>query len=61
MDAYLQNTLLEAYALQGDASHAMEQLQRMQGEGVANAVSYNTVIKAIKKSAATDARNRQTF
>jgi pentatricopeptide repeat protein len=55
MDAYLQNTLLEAFAMRGEATRAQQYLDQMEQEGLANSVSYNTVIKAWKRSGASDA------
>jgi pentatricopeptide repeat protein len=55
LDAYLHNSLLEAFAMQGEATRAQEYLDEMEQEGVANSVSYNIVIKAWKRSGASNA------
>jgi uncharacterized membrane protein len=55
LDAYLQNSLLEAFAMRGEATLAQEYLDEMEQEGMANSVSYNTVIKAWKRSGASNA------
>jgi pentatricopeptide repeat protein len=52
-DVYLNSVLLEVYACSttpGSAEQAEELLNKMEEENVANAVSYNTVLKAWKAS-----------
>jgi pentatricopeptide repeat protein len=58
LDAYLQNSLLEAFAMEGEATRAQEYLDEMEQEGVANSVSYNIVIKAWKRSGASNAADQ---
>jgi pentatricopeptide repeat protein len=50
-DAYLHSSLLDAYAMStaiGSAEKAEDLLEKLETEGVANAVAYNTVLKAWK-------------
>jgi pentatricopeptide repeat protein len=52
-DIYLESVLLDAYASSkspGSARRAEELLNKLDEEGIANAVSFNTVIKAWKSS-----------
>ena len=60
-DVYLQTVLLDAYASDDSPDSARKAealLEKLENEGVANAVSYNTVIKAWKSSNDPDGLHR---
>lgn len=60
-DVFLESQLLDAYAScssHGSANKAEEHLNRLQEKGIANVVSYNTVLKAWKASDDPDCQER---
>jgi len=60
-DVFLESQMLGAYALSsspGSADKAEKHLNKLQEKGIANAVSFNTVLKAWKTSHDTDCQER---
>jgi pentatricopeptide repeat protein len=57
-NSYMYVAMMQAYANIGAVEKTEEILRRMEGEGIANTVAYNSVLKAWKGSSAPDAAER---
>ena len=57
-DQYMYAALMDAYASVGDAQKAESLMNQIEEEGMANSVTYNTAMKAVRSSNAPDAAER---